>query len=457
MRWAPITTTVAHPVQRRRRGIGLAARTARRRSRRPRRRTRAPRNVTPNGMPSARAPAGTAAAHRSSRLVPLVKRPSAVLTPTGSAATAASVGAVPTVGSATTSTASQRAEKRAAQLLQPFDVGQRARRRGGRARRATIVGDRRVGAVGMRGEELAEGVPARRRRTRPRRAARRRRDTARGRSRDGPEPRRAGRAPRATPSRGRRRRARRGRRRAGRRRAAVPGSTTGVPIGGRAAPRVVGVEAGHEVERGRRLADRPGEHRDAVEAGDRGHDARECCTSPRVGLSPTMPHNAAGTRPDPAVSVPSAEVGRADGDRDGRARARPAGDVVGRVRVAARAERRARADEAGRELVEVGLADDDRARVDERLHRGRARRRVDERTPGWPAVVGMPATSMLSFTATVQPESGSSPVESRAARARRRRRRRGVIHAPSSRRASAAASAASARARRRRSLERHQG
>jgi len=29
-------------------------------------------------------------------------------------------------------------------------------------------------------------------------------------------------------------------------------------------------------------------------------------TSPRVGLSPTMPFIAAGTRPDPAVSVPSA-------------------------------------------------------------------------------------------------------------------------------------------------------
>src|SRR4029078_7730939 len=31
-------------------------------------------------------------------------------------------------------------------------------------------------------------------------------------------------------------------------------------------------------------------------------------TSPRVGLSPTIPFNAAGTRPDPAVSVPNAKA-----------------------------------------------------------------------------------------------------------------------------------------------------
>ena len=31
-------------------------------------------------------------------------------------------------------------------------------------------------------------------------------------------------------------------------------------------------------------------------------------TSPRVGLSPTIPFIAAGTRPEPAVSVPSANA-----------------------------------------------------------------------------------------------------------------------------------------------------
>ena len=31
-------------------------------------------------------------------------------------------------------------------------------------------------------------------------------------------------------------------------------------------------------------------------------------TSPRVGFSPTIPLSAAGTRPDPAVSVPSANA-----------------------------------------------------------------------------------------------------------------------------------------------------
>ena len=49
-------------------------------------------NCTPNGSPSERIPAGTATAHRSSRLVMLVKRPSSLLTPTGSAVTSARVG-----------------------------------------------------------------------------------------------------------------------------------------------------------------------------------------------------------------------------------------------------------------------------------------------------------------------------------------------------------------------------
>src|SRR5437868_597205 len=63
---------------------------------------------------------------------------------------------------------------------------------------------------------------------------------------------------------------------------------------------------------------------------------------PRVGLSPTRLLNAAGTRPEPAVSVPRLKV------------ARPAGT--------------AHADEAGGELVEVGLADEDRARGKKPLH-----------------------------------------------------------------------------------------
>ena len=49
--------------------------------------------------------------------------------------------------------------------------------------------------------------------------------------------------------------------------------------------------------------------------------------------------------------------------------------MLGRTRVAARSEGRSRADETGRELVEVRLAHDDRASVDECLHRRRAGRR----------------------------------------------------------------------------------
>ncbi len=92
-------------------------------------------------------------------------------------------------------------------------------------------------------------------------------------------------------------------------------------------------------------------------------------TSPRVGFSPTMLLKAAGTRPEPAVSVPSAKATRPG--------ARAARNEIGVERVAADAVRRARADEAGGELVEIGLADQQRTGALQPVHhRRRSRWRI---------------------------------------------------------------------------------
>ena len=102
-------------------------------------------------------------------------------------------------------------------------------------------------------------------------------------------------------------------------------------------------------------------------------------SSPRLGFRPTMLLNAAGTRPEPAVSVPSAKLTRPARHRDRRARAGAAGDVARVERIARHAVGRADADQAGRELVQVGLADADRAGGEQPLHhRGDAPRRVGE-------------------------------------------------------------------------------
>ena len=106
-------------------------------------------------------------------------------------------------------------------------------------------------------------------------------------------------------------------------------------------------------------------------------------STPGVGFQPTMLLKPAGTRPEPAVSVPSEKRHQAGGHGDGRARARAAGDVVRIERIARHAVGRAHADQAGRELVEVGLADHDRARRDEPLHDlGRLLRLVGEARAG---------------------------------------------------------------------------
>ncbi len=92
-------------------------------------------------------------------------------------------------------------------------------------------------------------------------------------------------------------------------------------------------------------------------------------TAPSVGFSPTMLFRPAGTRPEPAVSVPSANGTIPARDRDGRAGAGAAGHEVGAKRVARHAVGRAHADEPGGELVEIGLADDERAGRPQTRHR----------------------------------------------------------------------------------------
>ena len=93
-------------------------------------------------------------------------------------------------------------------------------------------------------------------------------------------------------------------------------------------------------------------------------------SAPREGFSPTMLLSAAGTRPEPAVSVPSAKVTRPARHRDARAGRRAAGHQRRVAGVARHRIGRAHADQPGGELVEVGLADEDGAGIDEALDDG---------------------------------------------------------------------------------------
>ena len=93
----------------------------------------------------------------------------------------------------------------------------------------------------------------------------------------------------------------------------------------------------------------------------------------------------------------------AGGHRDRRAGARAAGDERRVERIARHAIGRAHADQAGGELVEIGLADDDGAGRAQPRDRGRVRASADRRRPGRRRWSASPATSMLSLTATGTP------------------------------------------------------
>ena len=214
--------------------------------------------MTPNGIPSARVPAGTAAAQRSSRFV-------AVGEPAERGVDADGIG-----GDLGERRRGADSRQRDARRLPPCSARTARRSCCSRSMSAASVeagrscarphdrGHGRIGAVGMRCEELAERVPARgderavveqraglevRRRDRPRRCvpspssdSSAARQAARG---VGVEPVEVDRAGHADAQRARADRGRADRR--------------------LAAPRIAGVESGHEVERGRGLGDRPGE------------------------------------------------------------------------------------------------------------------------------------------------------------------------------------------------------
>ncbi len=93
--------------------------------------------------------------------------------------------------------------------------------------------------------------------------------------------------------------------------------------------------------------------------------------------------SAAGTRPEPAVSVPSASGTRPAATATAEPELDPPGMSSASNGVARNAVGRAHADQAGRELVEIGLADDDGAGRAQPRHRGGvAPRRVGEGRAG---------------------------------------------------------------------------
>ncbi len=138
----------------------------------------------------------------------------------------------------------------------------------------------------------------------------------------------------------------------------------------------------HHGERQRGVVDGQSEYRDAVERAACRHQAS------------SRDHAEARLQPDDVVEHrrhPAAAGGvraqrqrhESGTDRDRRARARAAGNEILADRISGDAIRRAHADEAGCELVEIGLADDDRAGRAQALHRGQImRRRIREGRAG---------------------------------------------------------------------------
>ena len=105
--------------------------------------------------------------------------------------------------------------------------------------------------------------------------------------------------------------------------------------------------------------------------------------SPRLGFSPTMLLSIAGTRPRTRRIGAERQRHQAGGNRDRRSRTRSARNQIGADRIDGDAVGRTDADEAGRELVEIGLADDDRAGRPQLCDRRRIlRRRIGESRAG---------------------------------------------------------------------------
>ena len=114
-------------------------------------------------------------------------------------------------------------------------------------------------------------------------------------------------------------------------------------------------------------------------------------SSPSVGFRPTMPQAAAGMRIEPPVSVPTEPKHMPVEQRrpPSRRSIRPA-DRDGSTGWRTGAERGLVAGRPERELVQVGLADDDRAGLAQPPHDRRVGRRRSRAGTSEPAVVGVP-------------------------------------------------------------------
>ena len=321
------------------------------------------RATTPNGSPSARTLAGTAIAQRSSRLTKFVYVPSSVLRAIGASAICAAVKTVGAVGSSSASARSQTAAVCAAQLAQAVGGLERLDRAdvapghddlahdridgvrvGGdeRADGGVALGDPRSAVeqrrrLGERGEVDLDELPAERRRARQRVLPCRGGMLVAGELElvaAGDRDPRAGRAPAAAAARGAPRAREYG----------SPGSGPPATASTRSAPAtsVVRIDTQSRLRQAGTTplradpADRGLEADDAVEGG------RHAARAGGVGAERER-HGAVG-------------------DDDRRARARPAGDVARIGDARAGAVGRARAGQAGGELVHVRLADRDRAR-----------------------------------------------------------------------------------------------
>ncbi len=128
--------------------------------------------------------------------------------------------------------------------------------------------------------------------------------------------------------------------------------------------------------------------------------------TPRVGLTPTMPFRAAGTRPEPAVSVPRAKSTRPSATATADPALEPPEIFAGShaLRTAPYGLRVPTRPVANwsRLVLPITTAPALRSRATQVA--SRAGRYSYE---GAPAVVGSPATSMLSLTAATRPASGS--------------------------------------------------
>ena len=146
--------------------------------------------------------------------------------------------------------------------------------------------------------------------------------------------------------------------------------------------RIGAVGAGHRRQRRHRVVDGEREHRDAIQRPARRHQAG-VGDQPEARLQPddVVEHrrHAAGARGVGAER----QRHQAGGNRDRRSRTRSARNQIAADRIDGNAVGRAHADQAGGELIEIGLADDDGAGRAQSRDRGRILRgRIGESRAG---------------------------------------------------------------------------